>query len=68
VLHVLDEAVDDDSAHDPEALKVPPAAPSLKVTLPLGKEPATVAVHVVDEPTTIVEGLQLTEVTVGTST
>jgi hypothetical protein len=40
--------------------------PTLKVTVPVGEEPVTVAVHNVEAPSTMVDGLQATAVTVAT--
>ena len=59
-----------ETEHDPDdrvhevGLKAPPEEDDEKLTVPVGLEPVTVAVHVVDEPTAIVVGLHDTDVVV----
>ena len=45
-----------------DGVKLPVALEEEKVTFPVGEEPVTVAVHVVDDPAATGEGKQETEV------
>ncbi len=70
MLQVMVVDVEGDSAHAPEVLKVPPAPPSLQVTVPVGDVGVpvpvslTVAENVMVFPTMTVDGLGDTDVAV----
>ena len=62
------EQLPDESVHDDEGEKITvpvPGVPCVKLTVPVGLEPVTVAVQMLPEPTATLDGLQFTVVVLG---